>query len=100
MYFITCFEKIVLNELGNLDMGCQRTFGYFDNYYDTHQALKINCCDMFETIYHYAVVEYIEPGIHSIAEARWFYKYDREKDGYVIIEEPIEFEHYINIALG
>lgn len=81
MYFITCFEKIEINIQGYLDMGCKRIFGYFGNYEYAHEALKINCCDMFETIYHYAVVEHIEPGIHSIARERWFYKYDKEKDG-------------------
>lgn len=55
---------------------------------------------MHETIYHYAVVEKIDAGIHPIAEKRWFYKYDKEKNGFYPIEEPKEFEHYINIALG
>lgn len=99
MYFITCFTKINTNEYG-LNIGLSRTFGYFEKYEDAHQALRINCCDMFETIYHYAVVEHIEPGIYSIADKRWFYKYDKEKDGYCPIEEPKEFEHYSNIALG
>lgn len=99
MYFITCFTKVNKDEYG-LDIGSVRTFGYFEKYEDAHQALKTNCCDIFETIYHYAVVERIEPGIHSISDERWFYKYDKRKDGYVIIEEPVEFKHHLNIALG
>ena len=100
MYFITCFRKVTKDDLGWLDMGETRTFGYYDNFDDADKALKDNYCDMHETIYHYAVVEKIDAGIHHIAEKRWFYKYDKEKDGFYPIEEPKEFEHHINIALG
>ena len=99
MYFITCFTKVNKDEYG-LDIGLKRTFGYFEKYEEADQALRTNCCDMFETIYHYAIVEHIEPGIHSLSKERWFYQYNKEKDGYEIIEEPIEFNQYINVALG
>ena len=67
---------------------------------ESDEALKENCCDMHETIYHYAVVEEIEAGIHGLALRRWFYKYDKERCGFYPIDEPAEFEGYINIALG
>lgn len=101
MYFITAFNQISIDKQTKiLDMGIQRTFGYYDNFDHADEALRQNCCDIHETIYHYAVVEKIDAGIHPIAEKRWFYKYDKEKDGFYPIEEPKEFEHYINIALG
>ena len=99
MYFITCFTKINKDEYG-LDIGSARTFGYFEKYEDAHQALKTNCCDMFETINNYEIIEKIEPGIHSLAEQRWFYKYDENKDGFYPIEESKEFEAHINFAIG
>ena len=99
MYFITCFQKIGRDEYV-LDIGSSRVFGYYDNFEFADEALRHNCCDMYEYLYLYAVVEKIDAGIHSIAEERWFYKYDKEKDGFYPIEEPKEFENYINIALG
>lgn len=99
MYFITCFQKIDRGKYG-LDIGSSRVFGYYDDFNYADEALRHNCCDMHETIYHYAVVEKIDPGIHSITEKRWFYKYDKERDGFYPIKEPKEFEHYMNIALG
>lgn len=100
MYFITCFRKVAKDDLGWLDMGETRTFGYYDNFDDADKALKCNCCDMHETIYHYGVIEHIEQGIHSYRKGRWFYKYNKEKSGYIPIEEPEEFKHCYNIALG
>lgn len=100
MYFITCFEKIGTDDYGWLETGAVRTFGYYDNFEYADEALRQNCCDMYEYLYMYAVVEKIDPGIHPIAEKRWFYKYDEEKDGFYPIREPKELEHYINIALG
>ena len=55
---------------------------------------------MNEHLYVYAVVEKIEEGIHPLALERWWYKYDREKDGFFPMEEPEFMKHYINIALG
>ena len=98
MYFITCFEKIDKDDLGWRDIGCSRTFGYYENFEDADKALKGNYCDMFETIYHYAVIEKIEQGIHSRREGHWFYKF--EKEGYLPIEEPEEFKCCANIAIG
>lgn len=101
MYFITAFNQISIDgQTKTLDIGFQRTFGYYDNLDYTDEALRQNCCDMHETIYHYAVVEKIDAGIHPIVEKRWFYKYNKEKDGFYPIEEPKEFKHYSNIALG
>lgn len=100
MYFITCFSKIDKDNHGWLDTGAMRTFGYYDNFEDADKALRHNYCDMHEYLYRYAVIEKVEPGIHPIAEERWFYRYDEENDGFYHISEPEEFEHYINIALG
>lgn len=99
MYFITCFSKIDKNEF-ELNMGDVRTFGYYNSFEHADEALKRNRCDMYEYLYGYALIEKIESGIHPIAEERWFYKYDEEKDGFYPIEEPKEFENFINIALG
>lgn len=100
MFFITCFSKIETDKLGWLDMGASRTFGFKETFEDAECALNYNACDMWEYLYDYAIVEEINPGIHPIAENRWFYKYDRKKNGFFRMEEPEEFKHYCNIALG
>ena len=98
MYFITCFEKIDSDEYG-LNIGDRRVIGYYHTFGSVNSALKKNICDIHETIYNYAVVEEILEGIYPEVTDRWFYKYDKEKDGFYPIEEPKEFEHSTNIAL-
>ena len=101
MYFITVFHQATIDaQTKSLDLGMSRTVGFFDSLDNANVVLKENTYDVHETIYHYAVVEQIEMGVYPIAKERWFYKYDKEKNGYYPIEEPKEFEHYINIALG
>lgn len=100
MFFITCFSKATTDDLGWLDMGASRVFGYKETFEEAEEALNKNVCDMWEYLYDYAVVEEIGPGIHPDVANRWFFKYDREKDGFFRIEEPEAFSHYCNIALG
>lgn len=100
MFFITCFEKVSTDDLGWISMGATRTFGYERTFTDAKYALNTNCYDMHEYLYDYAVVEDICDGIHPHCKDRWFFKYDSEKDGFFEIDEPAEFEHYCNIALG
>ena len=100
MFFITCFSECKRDEHGWLEMGASRVFGYYEDFETCEQALNENWCDMFEYLYTYAVVEHIEPGIHSICEERWFFEWDNDKKGFFRIEEPKEFEGFINIALG
>lgn len=99
-YFITCFNRVGLDKNQWLDIGCSRTFGYYEDYLTAEKALNENWCDMHETIYNYAVVEAIEPGIHPYPKERNFFKYDREKGGFFRIPEPEEFKGFCNIALG
>ena len=99
MYFITCFEKIDQGKFG-LDIGASRTMGYYNNFYDASAVVRRNICDIHETIYHYAVIEEISEGVYPIVISRCFYKYNNKKNEYIGIEEPDEFKHYSNIALG
>lgn len=100
MFFITCFQKIEIDKLGWLDMGASRVFGFKETFEQAECALNENTCDMFEFLYEYAVVEQMSPAIHPDVEGRWFFKWDNEKQGFFRIDEPKEFLHYCNIALG
>lgn len=100
MFFITCVEKIEIDELGWLDCGDKRTFGFYSSLDPIKASLHTNCCDMHETIYNYAIVEEFHGGIHpSVLSKQWF-KWDEEKQGFFEIEEPYETQKYTNFALG
>lgn len=100
MFFITCFEKIEINDYGFPNTGYDRTFGYVETFEIAESCLNKNMYDMHECLYDYAVVEEIGSGIHPDVRHRWFFKWDNSKEGFYIIKEPEEFKHYCNIALG
>lgn len=99
-YFITCFQKITTSELGWLDAGDQRVFGYYDNFQSAEDALNENRCDMHEYLYKFALVEEIGQGIHPEVTARWFFTYDKDMRGFFETKEPKEIERIVNFALG
>ena len=99
MYFITCFSQCELTN-GFFDGGYCRCFGYYEYLYDAIKALKLNHCDMHETIYWYAVIEKIGEGIHPEVEMEKWFKYDRERDGFFEIKKPKETRQVCNHAIG
>lgn len=98
MYFITTFTQYIITERGFPDIGDSRTVGYYADKKDAIDTVLENRCDLWETIYTYAVVEYIEPGLYSIASERWFFKWNNETGQYDPIEPFIDC--YGNYAFG
>ena len=99
MYFITCMTKC--EEInGFFNGGSLRCFGYKETLEKAEQALNENCCDMHEYIYQYAVIEKLGPYIHPEVEEEYWFKYDKEKDGFFRIEKPEATHHTCNYALG
>lgn len=97
IYAITCFTRFEETDLGWPNFGDTAFMGF---YYDKETAIecvKNNACDIAETIYGYAVVEDIPPGMYAYPRPRWFFKYDREKDMYEEIEEPEFMKHIANV---
>lgn len=97
MFFITAFQELD-SEIGGIKNS--RCFGYYPHFETANNAVKNNMCDINETIYDYAVIENIEPGIHSIYTDRWFYKFNYKTGMYESIEEPKEVMHFCNFAIG
>lgn len=95
MYFITSIKGF--DKYGSTG---SRTFGYYETYWEADHAVKRNTCDIHEYVYDYAVIEEIEPGIHAIAEKRWFYKFNHDYRIYSPIEEPEEAKGFINFSIG
>ena len=98
MYFITGIEKL------DKDYGIKgtRCFGYYKTFEEADQAVKCNSCDINETIYDFAVIEFIEDGLHSICleDNRWFYMFNYIFGIYERIEEPEEVKHFCNFSIG
>ena len=88
MFFITCFSEISLNKLGYPDIGNTRTVGFVETLEEAGQLLMDNVYDLWETIYQYAVIEEIHPGIYPIPEDRCFFRFDTDTKRYIPIEEP------------
>ena len=76
MYFITMFTKYEIDRRGFPDFGDTRTVGYYSTREQAFNAVLKNHCDIWETIYTYAVVEYIEPGLYPVAVDQWFFKWN------------------------
>lgn len=104
-YFITCFEKngTEINKYKMPDFGDQRTFGFYYDLETARKALNENWCDMHECLYMYAVIEKMYPGIHPDCyldtDIEW-YQYDKEKDGFFLIDTPKHSVNLCNYALG
>lgn len=97
MYFITGIKDLD-KEWGTKETRC---FGYKKIFEEADQAVKENWCDINETIYDYAVIEYIEEGIHQVCfEKRWFYKFNYDKEIYEAMDEPEEVKHFCNFSIG
>lgn len=99
MYFITCFSKYEIDEKTHVpDIGCERTFGYFEDKEVAIEAVKKNWYDIQERLYRYAVVEYIEEGLYNPSTERWFFEWNEDKKEF----EPIDpFEDcWGNYAFG
>ena len=101
MWFITVFTRCEFDDKGHWPVyGAMRTWGYYSEHETALQALHENWTDMWETCYHYAVLEYLEEGIAPYSENTQWFKYDRERDGYFEIETPKGHNCWGNFALG
>lgn len=98
MYFITAMTLIPRIDSENKDYS-SRCFGYYPTNEQAFQALAENRCDMFEYYYGYAVVERIEPGIHSSAEETTWFEYNQEKDGFFPMTDTVQTS-FSNFAIG
>lgn len=100
MWFITVFQKVEPDDRWFAEFGAQRTWGYYSERETAVQALHENWTDMWEYLYDYAVLEYMEEGLAPCALDRQWYKFDQERWGYFEIEEPECVKHLVNFALG
>ena len=100
MWFITVFETIKPDAMILANFGSQRTWGYYSDEAVAVQALNENWTDMREYLYDYAVIEKFGEGLCPLATERKFFKWDNERNGYYIIDEPECCVHLCNFAIG
>lgn len=84
------------------DFGSECLVGYYSSKEAAFEAVKDNCCDIWETCYDYALIEEIEEGLYNPAlpNQRWFFKYNAEKYCYEEIKEPEFVKHFCGFTFG
>ena len=78
-------------------------WGYYRNRDEAINAVHRNVTDMHETIYPYAIIERLDPGLFPVPKERAWFGWDEEKDGFYEIETPAcdkYFPHNFSVALG
>ena len=100
MYFITVMERIGKTDLGWLDIGSQRCWGYFKDKEAAINTVVNNVTDLNETKYDCAVIEKIGEGISAVAEFEQWFKYNAKTNKYEEIEKPETVKSYCNFAIG
>ena len=105
MYFITTFTKMEEDRNSFWDFGNQRTPVYYTKLEDARDAVINNACDMYETIYEFALIEEIEPNCFY-PECTLKELYQVTKGGkyidikYEKIDLPDNFPEYFSIVIG
>ena len=97
MYFVSTREE---NDCQKLYGGA---WGYYWNREDAVHAVHRNVTDIHETIYPYAIIERLEPGLFPVPKERVWFGWDEEKDGFYEIETPDcdkYFPNNFSVALG
>lgn len=108
MWFVTVLEKMEVWELDSdlvghppcADVGESVTWGFFSNKEDAVRVVKENVTDIHELQYDYAVIEEYEEGILNDTGKRQFYKWNKETEQYVEIEEPECVRYTCCFAIG
>lgn len=98
MYFVTCFQRYEQTRLGVPDIGCSRTFGYYNDRDTAIKMVELNNLDIQERVYTYAVIEFIPEGLYNLAEERIFFKWNEDEKKFVMIEPFVD--HFGNYAFG
>lgn len=88
IYLITVFDKIEEDKRWGFNLGSTRSVGFRWTLEDAVEVVEKNMCDIWEYCYDYACIEQLNGALYPWAEERWFYKFNREKDGYEEIDEP------------
>ena len=82
------------------EFGSERLVGWYPEFGQAQWAVTENICDINETCYQYALIEECEVGLYRPSIKRWWFEYNREKDGYVQIDEPDFIKGFCGFTIG
>ena len=82
------------------EFGSSRLVGWYPEFNMANSSVKENSCDINETCYNYALIEECEWGLYHPASKRWWYKYNKEKDEYIPIDEPDFIKGFCGFTIG
>jgi hypothetical protein len=98
IFFVTTIELKGVTK--GLPIRDTRTVGWFPTFNLAEYATD-NYGDIHETGYQYAVIEEIAFGFYPCPPSREFwYEFDKEKEQYIPINKPKEFEKIVNFSIG
>lgn len=77
------------------DMGASSEIGFYYSIDSAINALESNACDLRETVYDAGFILCRFPGLYesSPKEARMYFVWDDDEEGYIQKEEPLIFKH-------
>lgn len=94
MFFVTTIQ------IKEEEITCKRTVGYFKTLEEAKNVLEHNCCDIYEYYYNYAVIEKVPAGLYKYDRFPIWYKWNKEKDGYVETEIPECAKNQCGFSIG
>ena len=100
IYTITVMTKLETDDKGWLNTGSTRIVGFRHELDSAKEVVEKNMCDIWETCYDYAVIEKVDPCLYPDCMERYFFKYNKEKDGYDPIPEPECAKHFNAFGIG
>ena len=100
LWFITTLEKLEESKQFIVDTGCTRCVGFYDTKEAAMNTVIDNICDIWETVYHYAVVEEFGLGLYPDCKERHFFKFNIKTKKYDEIEEPKFVKNIDNFGIG
>ena len=76
-------------------------FGYFHDKAEAFKAVEENRCDLCESYYDFVVIEEIMPGIHSIAQTEFWFRWNKVTDHWDPLKsKPDELLGCSSFAMG
>lgn len=84
-YFITGHTNL---ELSNPDEILSRTYGYYRSLEKAIDTVTHNYLDIREDVYNYVTIDEVCEGIYQGSNKTMFFKWNKELNKYVEVEEP------------
>lgn len=88
IYVVSVFEKMSTKVMGESSdavmpyIGCKVINGWYSSKEKAESILTNNTTDLWETCYHYGVIEECNEGMYDYGREKTYYKYNASSDSY------------------